>query len=603
MLPLKRNARFFVFIYALGIVASMAVLPDNKNAKLYEHLWAELFVDLYFVCAVLALIPKKIRKWVRGLVAAAIYVVTIADVFCFVKFQTTINPTILLLMGETNSREAGEFLRSYLGSDVLFSGVGLVLLLMLAHIVVTILPSFMRCVPREIRERKLYILIRCKEQLDGLKMYIGAVAGIVVAVLFVNCLMEAMPNKRAMAAMFSKTNVGEVEHELTKKDCAQFYLAPHRLTFSLFSNSLAARQIKKLIVAKDNVTVDSCTFRSPNIVLIIGESYNKYHSSLYGYDKPTAPRQQERMKSGRLVPYTDVVAPWNLTSFVFKNMFSTYVVGQKGEWCDYPLFPEIFRKAGYHVTFITNQFLPKAKEAVYDFSGGFFLNNESLSRAQFDTRNTRLHKFDDGVLKDYEELRKHNTDNNLIIFHLMGQHVGYNSRYPKIQRKYYGDDYDRPDLSARDRDILSHYDNATIYNDSIVDGILKLFEDDEAIVVYLSDHGEECFNDGFRHYGRNHSAEITPRLAHQEFDVPMWIWCSHKYAVRHPDVFTAVIESRKRRMMTDALPHLMLYLAGIGSKDYHAEYNILSPDYDEMRPRVIKGKVDYDKLMEKENGK
>ena len=56
-----------------------------------------------------------------------------------------------------------------------------------------------------------------------------------------------------------------------------------------------------------------------------------------------------------------------------------HVVGQKGEWCDYPLFPQLFRKAGYHVSFITNQFLPQAKEAVYDFSGGFFLNNKELS--------------------------------------------------------------------------------------------------------------------------------------------------------------------------------------------------------------------------------
>ena len=30
---------------------------------------------------------------------------------------------------------------------------------------------------------------------------------------------------------------------------------------------------------------------------------------------------------------------------------------------------------------IANQFLPKAKEAVYDFSGGFFLNNPKLSAA------------------------------------------------------------------------------------------------------------------------------------------------------------------------------------------------------------------------------
>ena len=36
-----------------------------------------------------------------------------------------------------------------------------------------------------------------------------------------------------------------------------------------------------------------------------------------------------------------MVTCWNLTSFVFKNMLSTHVVGEKGEWCDYPLFPEV----------------------------------------------------------------------------------------------------------------------------------------------------------------------------------------------------------------------------------------------------------------------
>ena len=50
-------------------------------------------------------------------------------------------------------------------------------------------------------------------------------------------------------------------------------------------------------------------------------------------------------------------------------------------------------------------------------------------------------------------------------------------------------------------------------------------------------------------------------------------------------------------MMTDALPHMLLYLAGIYTKDYNSRYNILSPDYDEMRPRIIKAKADYDKVV------
>ena len=591
-MPIRRNGLFFTFMYALGIICSYAVVPNRPNAHVYDNLWLELFLDIYIICVVLTMIPSMPRKVIQFILSLLSYIVTITDMFCFIKFQATLNPTMLLLAGETNSREAGEFLSSYLSSDIIFSPIGIVLLLMLSHIIVAL-------IAKKVKVTVLHAEYCHLKSLSKMASVAKPVLGIASIALIIWAGISSWHNKYEMADMFSKQSIGEVEHELTTNNCAQFYLPLYRLTFSIFSNNLAAQQIDKLIEAKDKVSVDSCSYMTPTIVLVIGESYNKYHSELYGYDKPTSPRQLWRMKQDRLTVYTDVVAPWNLTSFVFKNMFSTRVVGEKGEWCDYPLFPEVFRKAGYHVAFLTNQFLPQAKEAVYDFSGGFFLNNPVLSKAQFDTRNSNLHAFDEGLLKDFRQTENRMTGHDLIIFHLMGQHVGYNARYPRRMRKFYGEDYDRPDLSVRDRDILSHFDNATLYNDSIVNEITKLFEDKEAVVIYLSDHGEEVFNDGFKHYGRNHSAEITGRLAHQEFDVPFWIWCSRQYTINHPDVYRRIVESRHRRMMTDALPHLLFYLAGISSKDYNSRYCILSDDYDEMRPRIIKGTVDYDKIIEK----
>lgn len=594
-MPIQRNARFFVFMYLLGVVVSYATLPDAPKATVYGNLWLELFIDVFLLCIVLAVLPRRVRRWVRLLFAMVAYVVAVVDVFCFVRFKATLNPTMLLLVGETDSREAGEFLSSYVQPDILLSGVGAVLLVAIAHGLSLLLPRLMKRLPVAWRA--------VLERVGDLLPKLVPLAGIATVALTVWAVAASWENKCAMHTMFSKTDMGQVEHELTKPDHAVFYQPIYRLVFSIFSNHLAAKQIEKLIVAKDRVEVDSCSFRSPTIVLIIGESYNKYHSQLYGYEKATSPRLLKRQKNGRLVTFSDVVAPWNLTSFVFKNVFSMHVVGQQGEWCDYPLFPEVFRKAGYKVAFITNQFLPKAKEAVYDFSGGFFLNNTELSESQFDVRNDKVHVLDEGILSDYDAMVKQqridSNANNLIIFHVMGQHVNYNARYPKRQRRWHGDDYDRPDLTARDRDFLSHYDNATLYNDSIADQIISRFEDKNAIVIYFSDHGEECFDDGFKHFGRNHSAEITPRLAHQEFDVPFWVWCSHDYAVKHPDIFQQVLQSKDRRLMTDALPHMLLYLAGISSKDYNEAYNILSPRYNEQRPRVIKNGVDYDKLMKK----
>jgi heptose-I-phosphate ethanolaminephosphotransferase len=78
---------------------------------------------------------------------------------------------------------------------------------------------------------------------------------------------------------------------------------------------------------------------------------------------------------------------------------------------------------------------------------------------------------------------------------------------------------------------------------------------------------------------------VDARLAHAEFDIPMWIWCSRKYIRQRPEIFREVMASRNKRYMTDALPHMLLYLAGISCPEYKDRLNLLSPAYDETRPR------------------
>ena len=588
--PIKDNASFFFFMYLIGILVSYAELPtNNPDAAVYSNLWLELFLDLYVICIILTLFPLNIRRWIRAFLYIIAYCTSLTDLFCWVKFQSTLNPSMLLLVGETDEREASEFFSSYFTSDLIFSSVGLLLLVMLIHILTTFLKKV------KLSPAISYKVTVAKQIINHSHHILGG-----VCLVFLGWAIESSAhNKKEMVQMFSLDTIGSVEHELTTSDCAQFYLPVYRLAFSIFSNELASQQVDRLIEAKDKMSVDSCSFKSPNIVLIIGESYGKLHSQQYGYFMPTTPRQIKREKSGLLVPFSDVVAPWNLTSFVFKNVFSLHVVGEKGEWCDYPLFPSLFRKAGYHVTFITNQFLPKAKQAVYDFSGGFFLNHPELSEAMFDSRNQQLYRFDRGLLDDYDKnQQQHNTDHNLIIFHLLGQHVKYNQRFPSDRRHFKAEDYEkkRADLDGKQRNVLADYDNAVLYNDSIVDAIISRFEDKEAIIIYMPDHGEECYEGNRGFICRNHSAAIDYDLAHYEFEIPFWIFCSYKYAAKHPDIYKEIIGAKNRRFMTDALPHMLLYLAGIHTKDYHAEYNILSPQYNEMRPRKLKNTTDYDKL-------
>ena len=587
--PIQKNSAFFVFMFALGwICTQLEITLHLKGAKPYELSAPELFLDIYAVCVVLTLIPQKVRFWVRALLYVVLYGVALVDMFCYVKFESTLTPTMLMLMGETDQRESEEFLASYLNWDIIHSYVGWILLLMLVHILWTIL----RWVSHHIRKRMIIPQINplvpdiCKTVLGGIVIW-----------LLMDAMNQCWDNKVAMKRLFTNDTIGQVEHELTRKDCANLYLPIYRLAFGIYANRLGAHQIDQLMAAHDKVVVDSCSYRVPNIVLIIGESYNKYHSQLYGYQKATSPRQMELAADSSLIAFTDVVAPWNLTSFVFKNVMSLYAVGDEGDWCDYPLFPEVFRKAGYHVTFITNQFQSMAKEKFYDFSGGFFLNNLKLSQLQFDTRNTRLHRFDDGVLKEYDLLKKENTKHNLIILHLSGSHVDYQARYPQKTHRFFTPDmYQRPELTEKQLQLLSDYDNSLRYNDSIVYAITQRFIDEDAVVIYMPDHSEEIFDGEPYIYGRLHSTEIDYRLARNEMEIPFWVWGSPQYRESHPYGWKAIQAAKDRPMMTDILPHFLLYLGGISTPFYREELNVISPKYDQKRPRILKGETDYNTL-------
>ena len=605
--PVEANAVTFVVLYLLGVVSAWLTVPNTPSGKLYDNLYLELFLDLYLLCVVFCLLGRRVAPIVKFLVCVVLYGVALADVYCFEKYGSSLTPSMLMLVGETDSREAGEFLSSVLQWETLTGGVGWLLLIALGHGIASRLSSLTpNPSPRGEGSGMSFWLRTPRLVSPPLREGLG----VGLLCLLVWSATASWKNKQGLWRLMTLPTIGAVENEVTRYHRANQYLPIYRLIFSLRANQLASQQVDQLIEAAKGVKVDSCDYTSPTIVLIIGESYNKHHSQLYGYYMPTTPRQVARERTGQLLKFTDVVTPYNLTSFVFKHMFSTYVIGQEGSWSDYPLFPKVFKEAGYDVTFLTNQFVTKAGEAVFDFSGGFFLNDPTLSAAMFDHRNEKTHIWDDGLLKDWDELSRPTplplpvregsdySSPSLVIFHLLGQHMNYYSRYPKKQTHFTADDYQeyRPKMPAHRKKQLVWYDNATLYNDSIVDQIIRRFEQQDAIVIYMPDHGEEVFEPGRLVICRNHTDDIDYPLAHYEYEVPFWVWCSKKYIAARPELFRQIRAAKDRPMMTDALPHMLMYLAGIHSKDYHPEYNILSEKYEEQRPRLLKGIVNYDTL-------
>lgn len=573
--PIYNNILFFIFMYALGALCINTTVGYNYLPFVLK-LFFELFFDIYIVCCLLMLLPQRFRLISSWLIAVLFYVLAIIDLFCNIRLGTSISPSILQLVTETNSMEAQEFLSSYISLDILVSPIGCVILLMFTHIITNIFT---------------------KTTIQGPKG-LFVTNGLLIILLLIG-LFAGFKNKRNLFHTWKLDSIGDIEDFFASEyyNRRAQYLPIHRFAFSIHAIQLTQQQLVTLEHTMNMTQIDSCKYTSSNIIMIIGESYNKHHSQLYGYSQKTTPNQLYRNQAHELYVFADAVTPYNLTSEVLKNSFSLNDLTKGESWCEKPLFTNIFKKAGYQVTFLSNQFVMKQQSNIHDFSGGIFLNSPSLSKLQFNIRNSKIHKYDEGLIEDFQTLCKKRVSNHrLIIFSLIGQHIAYADRFPSNHSRLRLSDYRRNDLNDEQLQIVVDYDNATLYNDYVINKIIQLFEQEDAIIIYMPDHGDECF-DQIKTCGRLHCDPVSKDIATNEYQIPFWIWCSKKYADLHPSIVKQIRESTDRRFYSDDISHLLLYLGGIYCKDYHEENNIISSSYNNHRKRLLRKSTDYDELI------
>ena len=141
--------------------------------------------------------------------------------------------------------------------------------------------------------------------------------------------------------------------------------------------------------------------------------------------------------------------------------------------------------------------------------------------------------------------------------------------------------------------LLADYDNAILYNDYFLYAVVNAFKDKEAVIIFLSDHGERVF-DNSTEFGRNLSWNAND--INQQFHIPFWFYFTEAYCQKHPETVEIAISVRNKRYMTDIISHTLINLAGIRSKYYQSKYDIMNPAYNEKRKRIIRNQRDFDTI-------
>ena len=342
---------------------------------------------------------------------------------------------------------------------------------------------------------------------------------------------------------------------------------------------------KNLSLTKNESTI-------PYVIFILGESTNRNYMSLYSYSLPTNPLLSKRLNDGLYV-FKDVISPHGHSIPSFRKIFNFYHYESTGKWYSYHNIFSILKKAGYHTAWISNH------------ESSAFANLWGLSPSAIFSRLCDVSKFANilrkdiyqGILPDevllpfLDEELKNAHEKNFYLIHLFATHLQYKNRYTPEFSKFNSNDITvEPgrNLTAEQRQTIAEYDNSVLYNDFIVDEIIKRFEDKNAIIIYISDHGQSVYD--VENFMGHLDGIIHPSL----IEIPMLIWTSKKFQAEYPDLNKRISDSVNRPYMTDDIIHTMLDITGIETADYEPSRSIINDSFDATRPRIYSNHL-YDK--------
>lgn len=325
----------------------------------------------------------------------------------------------------------------------------------------------------------------------------------------------------------------------------------------------------------EKVQYISNSIQCSNIVVIIGESFSKYHSSLYTYSKETNPKLS-KLKHHNLYVYNDVISTYDLTTAVLKKI---YGINKNNT---IPPFPSILRGAGYKTILLDNQ-------------QGFMYQKrfQPIWSNMYDTRNSNIFKYDKDLI-DMIDFKESNP--SLYVIELEGQHYTYAQRYPEDFSHFKPKDYSNVS-NEQQAEILAHYDNATLYNDSVIYSIIQKFSDLEVVVIYFSDHGEEIYD--WRNFMGHSVLSGESKAIKYLIEIPFMIWFSDTYKQNHPDKAEQIKNAVNRPYITSDLTHLVMDISGVKAKGYDPTRSVINEQFESSRDRIILDYINYDQWKNK----
>lgn len=525
--PIKRRSRFLVLMTLITLLPAITnlfflVISDGfdfKQIKNVADLSMRVIVQIYLCAMVYSLLMSASQK--AGKLFACISVLlaaffSIVDTVCYAAFNYPfINSFPAMILG-SNPDETKDFFQFYFNNSVILR----IILSIVVSVVVIICSDRMvnnihngpHCKSYRVFNLCLSVIVVCSVIRSLTSYYPGGLfksdGGFYEKVTFIPLFFERVPD-----------------------------LDPENPKLSISGQS-----------------------RPDCIVLIIGESFARSHSSLYGYEIETNPRLANLAADTSLFIFNNVHSPETHTVPTFKHLMSTFHGGDNEKYFKCATLPGIMSKSGYKTAWFSNQ----SRRGYYE---NVITQYAELCDTAIFVGNTISTGHDRIDNISYDErliapLRFYaHSPSTFYVIHMMGSHFDFNNRYPKDRQRFDSSLYDSRKYGERECELMKNYDNSIAYNDSVVCSIIDLFSGRESIVIYFPDHGLDCFDSGNKQMGHvltgdTESVEIAKQI-------PMVIYVSDSFKANFPELTARIKRSVNRKFNTTDLIYTIMDVIGV----------------------------------------
>jgi KDO II ethanolaminephosphotransferase len=264
-------------------------------------------------------------------------------------------------------------------------------------------------------------------------------------------------------------------------------------------------------------TVNSSKDDEPTIaIIVIGESLRSDRLGLNGYHRDTTP---QLAKIPNLFNFKNVLSCATTTSASLLCMLTDEEQDgwiKKYSSASYEKkysVAKIIKDQGFDVKVLSTA---NKDSSIYIYKD-FHAPDKIIMASEL--RKKYMSKFDDyGDLLLHQEVDIDVKNPTLYVLGTRGSHREYYMNYTRNFAKF------EPDIGHSLEEINNSYDNSVLYFDNFMSKLIEKLQDKNAIIFYVSDHGESLGeNNVFLHGAILENAPKEQRM------VPMMIWMSKKY--------------------------------------------------------------------------